>query len=148
MIKNTNYFKVSKEGMKNFLNIESYLANCKIEKSLQELIKIRVSQINGCAYCLNMHANDALKLGETNQRIFLLNAWDETKVFSKREKLALELAEKATHLTTSHFDDDFYERLEEEFSQEEFVDLMILISQINTWNKLNVVVGADIDKNE
>jgi len=147
MIKNLNFFKVSPKGMENYLNIEKYLSNSKIEKSLQELVKIRVSQINGCAYCLDMHTKDAVKNGETPQRIYLLNAWDETKLFTKREKLALELAEKATLLNISHFDDNFYERLEEEFSDEEFADLLILIAQINSWNKFNVVVGNDIDKN-
>lgn len=147
MIKNLNFFKVIPKGMENYLNIEKYLSNSKIEKSLQELVKIRVSQINGCAYCLDMHTKDAVKNGETPQRIYLLNAWDETKFFTKREKLALELAEKATLLNISHFDDNFYERLEEEFSDEEFADLLILIAQINSWNKFNVVVGNDIDKN-
>src|SRR5690625_2091582 len=147
MIKNLNFFKVSPKGMENYLNIEKYLSNSKIEKSLQELVKIRVSQINGCAYCLDMHTKDAVKNGETPQRIYLLNACDETKLFTKREKLALELAEKATLLNISHFDDNFYERLEEEFSDEEFADLLILIAQINSWNKFNVVVGNDIDKN-
>lgn len=131
--------------MKKVIAVEASLKG-KLEPILIELIKIRASQINGCAYCLNMHTIDALKLGETNQRIFLLNAWQETDLFSEKEKLVLELTEKLTLVHDNHIDDDFYQRLSKYFSNEDFAYMVAMISQINFWNRISISANRDIDK--
>lgn len=132
--------------MKKVIAVEASLKE-KLEPILIELIKIRASQINGCAYCLNMHTIDALKLGETNQRIFLLNAWQETDLFTEKEKLVLELTEKLTLVHDNHIDDDFYQRLSKYFSNEDFAYMVAMISQINFWNRISISANKDIDKN-
>lgn len=132
--------------MKKVIAVEASLKE-KLEPILIELIKIRASQINGCAYCLNMHTIDALKLGETNQRIFLLNAWQETDFFTEKEKLVLELTEKLTLVHDNHIDDDFYQRLSKYFSNEDFAYMVAMISQINFWNRISISANKDIDKN-
>lgn len=132
--------------MKKVIAVETSLKG-KLDPILVELIKIRASQINGCAYCLNMHTIDALKLGETNQRIFLLNAWQETELFTEKEKLVLELTEKLTLVHDNHIDDDFYQRLSKHFSHEDFAYMVALISQINFWNRISISANRDIDIN-
>jgi alkylhydroperoxidase family enzyme len=94
-----------------------------------------------------MHTIDAIKIGETHQRLHVLAGWWESKLFSNKEKLALELTEKITKLHETHFEDEFYDRLEAEFTEQEFVDLVILIAQINVWNTFGVVFAKDIDEN-
>lgn len=147
MFKNINYFKVAGPAMKSYMDVMKYLAGADIEPKLKELVLTRASQINGCAYCLNMHTIDALKIGETPQRLHVLAAWRETNLFTKKEKLALELTEKITMLHQNHFEDEFYQRLEAEFTEKEFVDLVILISQINVWNALNITFKMEVDPN-
>ena len=127
--------------------MEKYFATIEIDPILKELVKIRASQLNGCAFCLNMHTIDALKIGETAQRIFLLNAWTETDLFDEKEKLVLELTEKLTLVADSHIDDDLYNRLAKYFTDKEFADLVLLIAQINVWNRINIATQNDIDKN-
>ena len=145
-MKKLNFFKTVPNGMKNLLNMETYIKETNFDPILVELVKIRASQINGCAYCLNMHHIDALKIGETNQRIVLLDAWEETDMFSEKEKLVLELTEKLTLIANYHIDDDLCERLGKYFSNEDFANLVLMISQINTWNRINIACGHDIDK--
>ncbi len=140
-----NFFKLSKEGMDNLINMETYLHGTTLEPKLMELVKIRSSQINGCAYCLNMHTIDALKIGETNQRIFLLNAWDETRLFTDKEKAALELTEKLTLVATNRVSEELLNKVLKHFTKKEFADLVLLISQINVWNRINVSTSNDID---
>lgn len=132
--------------MKKVIAVETSLKG-KLDPILVELIKIRASQINGCAYCLNMHTIDALKLGETNQRIFLLNAWQETDLFTEKEKLVLELTEKLTLVHDNHMDDDFYQRFSKHFSHEDFAYMVAMISQINFWNRISISANRDIDIN-
>lgn len=132
--------------MQELLKLEQSLHGV-IDPIIMELIKIRASQINGCAYCLNMHVVDALKLGETMTRIVLLDAWWETNEFSAKEKVVLELVERVTLISSHHMDEAFYDKLAEFFSDEEFTYLVLLISQINTWNRINIATSADIDKN-
>lgn len=146
-MKHDNFFTRVPKGMKNLLAMETYFESIDIKPITKELIKIRASQINGCAYCLNMHTIDAMKLGETAQRIFLLNAWDETDLFSDEEKVTLELVEKLTLVSSSHVDDDLYERLSQYYNEEDFANLVLLITQINTWNRINIALQNDIDKN-
>lgn len=145
-MKKLDFYKTIPETMKKVIAVEASLKG-KLEPILIELIKIRASQINGCAYCLNMHTIDALKLGETNQRIFLLNAWQETDLFTEKEKLVLELTEKLTLVHDNHIDDDFYQRLSKYFSNEDFAYMVAMISQINFWNRISISANKDIDKN-
>src|SRR5690554_7378855 len=147
-MKHLNFFKVVPKAINNLINMENYFhKDTKIDPITIELIKIRASQINGCAYCINMHTIDALKLGETNQRIFLLNVWNETDLFTEKEKVVLELTEKLTLVSSSYIDDELYNDLAKFYSVEEFADLVLIISQINTWNRINIATNNDIDKN-
>ena len=110
-----------------------------------ELIKIRASQLNGCAYCLNMHTVDALKLGESPQRIFLLSAWWETEIFSEIEKAVLDLTDHLTMIGPRGLPQEVMEKALEHFSQREYAELVLMICQINTWNRINVSFHGDLD---
>jgi AhpD family alkylhydroperoxidase len=109
-----------------------------LEHSLLELVKIRASQINGCAYCVDMHSKDARALGETEQRIYALSAWRETPFFSDRERAALEWAESVTLVGDSHVPDAIYEQVRQHFSEDELVSLTFALVAINGWNRLAV----------
>ena len=113
-------------------------AEANIERPLFELVKIRASQINGCAYCLDMHTKDARRAGETEQRIYALNAWRETPFFTDRERAALEWTEALTRLTESHVSDDLYQRVSRQFSEPELVALTFAVVVINGWNRLSI----------
>jgi AhpD family alkylhydroperoxidase len=110
----------------------------KVERRLSELVKIRASQINGCAYCLDMHTKDARLAGETEQRIYALNAWRETPFFSDRERAALEWTEAVTRVADTHVPDEIYERVKTQFDEAEVVALTFAIVVINSWNRLAV----------
>jgi len=110
----------------------------KIEAPLFELVKIRASQLNGCAYCIDMHTKDARRSGETEQRIYALNAWRETPFFTDRERAALEWTEALTRLTESHVSDDLYQRVSRQFSEPELVALTFAVVVINGWNRLSI----------
>lgn len=145
MAEKINLFKEAPNAMKVMMAMEKYLhEETTIAPLLLELIKTRVSQINGCAYCLDMHVKDALKLGESAQRIYLLPAWRETSLFTPKEKLVLELAERVTLISDYEIDEDLESELLKEFTKKEFVDLLIAIAQINSWNRLNISVHADV----
>lgn len=110
-----------------------------IEASLLQLVDMRASQINGCAFCLNMHASDARKAGERPERIFLLNAWREAPIYTEREQAALALTEAMTLIgETHHVSDEVWNAAREEFEDRELAVLMLAIAQINSWNRLNV----------
>lgn len=148
MSKRVNFFKIVPQATKIMLEMERYIQEeTTIEPILFELIKTRVSQINGCAYCLNMHVIDAVKLGESPRRLHLLNAWRETKLFTDKEKMALELTEQLTFVSTLEVDEDIYEQVLEHFTEKEFADLVIIINQINAWNRINISTHNDVDLN-
>jgi AhpD family alkylhydroperoxidase len=109
-----------------------------IERPLFELIKIRASQINGCAYCLDMHTKDARRAGETEQRIYALSAWSETPFFTDRERAALEWTEALTRVAETHVPDDVFERVSRQFKEEEIVALTFGVVVINSWNRLAI----------
>ena len=113
-----------------------------LEHSLMELVKIRTSQINGCAYCLDMHTKDARALGETEQRIYALNAWRETPFFSDRERAALEWAEAVTRVSVDHVPDSVYDAVAPHFSEAELVALTFAVVAINSWNRLAIAFRA------
>jgi len=123
------------------LNLSSEVA-ARVERPLHELVKIRASQINGCAYCIDMHTKDARLAGETEQRIYALNAWRETPFFNDRERAALEWTEAVTRLADTHVPDDVHERVSRHFNEDELVTLTFAIVVINSWNRLAVSFRA------
>ena len=126
-------------GLKNMLSMEKYISSdMLLDKKLIELVKIRISQINGCAFCLNMHTQDARKLGETEQRIYLLNAWKETSLYTEQERMALEFAETLTLISTHDISDTLYEKVRTLFDERQYTDLVLLINQMNSWNRISI----------
>jgi len=130
--------KSGPDAMKVMLGFSGYLSKCSIETNLQHLIEYRVSQINACAYCLDMHSKDLRHEGETEQRIYLISAWRETDMFTPREKAALEWAEAVTLVADGNVPDSVFETASKVFSSEELVDLTMITIAINGWNRLNV----------
>ncbi len=137
-----DYQRFAHEALHSLLAIEHYLATSGIDPKLLHLIKLRASQINGCAYCIDMHSKDARAAGETEQRLYELNAWRETPFYSERERAALEWTESLTLISQTHAPDDVFERVSAHFSEKEIVDLTYAISIINTWNRLAIAVRA------
>jgi AhpD family alkylhydroperoxidase len=120
------------------LAIEGHLHSSSLGSRLQHLIKTRASQINGCAYCLDMHTKDARAEGESEQRLYALNAWRETPFFDERERAALAWTEAVTQVTEGHVPDDVYELVRLHFTEQELIDLTLAITNINAWNRLNI----------
>ena len=134
-----NPYKAAAGVYKAMMDLQTRVNNSGLETSLQELVKTRASQINGCAYCLHMHTRDARAAGETEERLFLLDAWRELPLYNERERAALALTEALTRLSeTASVADDVYETLRASFTEEEMVELVLLINAINGWNRLNV----------
>jgi AhpD family alkylhydroperoxidase len=126
------------DAYKALAGLQSYIDACGLERSLLELVKIRASQINGCAFCLVAHTRDARKLGETDDRMHLLNAWDEVPAFSERERAALAWTEAVTRITDGHVPDHVYDMARQQFSEKELVDLNYAVIAINAWNRLAI----------
>jgi len=126
----------------------SVAAVSSLEPSLIQLVEIRVSQINGCANCINMHAEEACASGETEQRIYLLSAWREAPCYSDRERAALGWTEALTRLSEGHGHERAYEELKVQFSKEEQVKLTLMIIVINGWNRVSVGFGIFVDPTE
>jgi AhpD family alkylhydroperoxidase len=133
-----DYTKASPGAFKTMLDMEMYLAQCGIERPLIHLIKMRASQINGCAYCIDMHSKDARAAGETEQRLYALDAWRETSFYTPRERAALAWTEALTLITQGHAPDDVYQAARAEFSEKELTDLTLAIVAINGWNRLSI----------
>ena len=125
------------DGYKALSGVETYLRQCGLERSLIELVKMRASQINGCAYCLDMHSKDARRAGETEQRLYLLDAWAESPLYTPRERAALAWTEAVTRIA-AHAPDEAYDALRPHFSEKEIADLTILIGMINLWNRVAI----------
>lgn len=141
MSQRVSYYELVPDGMKIMMDMEKYTKMAAIERKLRELIKIRVSQINGCAYCLNMHTADARKMGETEQRIYCVSAWEESEFYTEAEKTALELAEHVTLIPTKRVPDELYQRVREHYDERQYVDLVLIINQINSWNRISIAMG-------
>ena len=120
------------------LNLSAVSESSGLERSLLELVKIRASQINQCAYCIDMHTKDARAAGETEQRIYALSAWREAPFFSERERAALEWTEAVTRVGETHVPDDVYDRVRQDFDEPELVALTFAVVVINSWNRLAV----------
>ncbi|HAO80846.1 MAG TPA: carboxymuconolactone decarboxylase [Verrucomicrobia subdivision 3 bacterium] len=133
-----DYMKTAPDGYKAMSALESYVRQSDLEHSLLELVKTRASQINGCAFCLDMHTKDARAAGETEQRLYTLSAWRETPFFSDRERAALAWTEAVTRVADTHIPDDVFERVRQQFTEKELADLTLAIVTINGWNRLAI----------
>jgi AhpD family alkylhydroperoxidase len=132
------YARKSPSGHRAFLALNQFVENCGLEHPLLELIKIRASQINGCAFCLDMHTVDARAAGESEQRIYLLDGWREAPFYSDRERAALRWTEAVTLVSETHVPDDVYEEARRHFSEEELVNLTWAVVTINGWNRMAI----------
>lgn len=133
-----HYTKVSPGAYHAMLGLEKYLHECGLEEELIGLIKLRASQINECAYCLDMHWKDLRALGESEQRLYSLDAWRETPFYSERERAALAWTEAVTRVAETHVPDEVYESVRPHFSEKELADLTLAVAVINTWNRLAI----------
>ena len=131
-------YKIAPAAYKALVGVETYIQTSGLEHSLIELVKMRASQINGCAFCLDMHSKDARRAGETEQRLYLLNAWRESRLYTPRERAALAWTEALTLIAQSQAPDDVYAALKTQFTEKEIVDLTTLVAMINVWNRVSI----------
>ena len=137
MTQRLNFMTRKNAGIDALVAVESWIAKS-FDPKLLTLVKVRVSQINGCAYCLHMHRHEALKLGETEDRLLLLDAWRESQLYSPKERAALAWAESLTRIAKTHAPDDVYEEAKNIFSEDELLSLSIGVAMINAWNRLAI----------
>lgn len=140
-----NYFSVAPQAMEKVMALEKYSRKNLIDKKLRELIKLRVSQINGCPYCINMHTKAVKKLKVPNNHIDQLNKWKDTNLFNSKEKIAFELAEKVSLIAENGVSEDLYQRVREYYNEKEYVDLIIIINQVNIWNRISISMGNTVN---
>lgn len=133
-----NYAEVAPQAMKGMIELEKYVHDSGLERTLYELVKTRASQINGCAYCLDMHTKDAREAGETEQRLYGLNAWREAPFYSEKERAALEWTETLTRISENDVPDTLYDATRNYFNEKEIVALTMAIIAINGWNRLAI----------
>ena len=133
-----DHTKVAPGALRAMYSLKKYLAESSVEKPLRELIKVRASQINGCAYCIDMHWKDARAAGETEQRLYGLAAWREAPYYSERERAALAWTEELTLIAEHHVSDEPYEQTRRHFSEQELVDLTLAVVTINAWNRISI----------
>jgi len=133
-----NFFSASPEAMKAMNALEQQIARSGLEKPLVELVRLRASQINGCAYCIDRHGSDARNAGESERRLILLSVWRQTLFFNERERAALEWTESLTLVSETHVPDDVWERAQTQFTAVELVDLTLLVNTINAWNRFAI----------
>jgi AhpD family alkylhydroperoxidase len=133
-----DFYKANPNAIKALVGLEEQIGKSSLEKSLVELVRLRASQINGCAFCVDMHSSDARKGGETDRRLAAVVVWRETPFFTDRERAALEWTESLTLVAQGHVPDAVWETVKPHFSDEEIVDLTLLISAINSWNRFAI----------
>jgi AhpD family alkylhydroperoxidase len=133
-----DFTRVNMQALKPLFALGAQAEASGLEHPLLELVKMRSSQINGCAYCLDMHSKDARAAGETEQRLFLLDAWRETSLYSERERAALAWTEAVTLVADGHVPDDVYDEVSNLFTEDELVALTLAIAAVNSWNRLNI----------
>jgi len=138
-----NYAKADPKAVQLLLAVEAHIGASSLEPKLLHLVKMRASQINGCAFCLDMHSKDARADGETEQRLYSLDAWEEAPYYSDRERAALEWTESITLLNNGHVPDSVYERVRAQFSEAEIAALTLAAAMINSWNRLNVALRTE-----
>ena len=137
-----NPYKTAPKAFQAISALQAYVDSCGLERPLLELVKLRASQINGCAYCIDMHTKDARALGETEQRLYLLNAWRESPMYNERERAALEWTEAVTLVADTNVPDDVYEKATAQFKPDELANLTFAIATINSWNRLSIAFRA------
>lgn len=142
-----NHRVANPEAYQTMRQLEKFVSESGLEPKWLELIKIRASQINGCAFCLDMHTKDARKLGETEQRIYLLNAWREADVYSEEERAILALTEAVTLIAERGVSEDLYAQVREHFEEKQIVSLIMAINVINCWNRLAITTGMTAPAN-
>jgi AhpD family alkylhydroperoxidase len=135
-----DYLKSGRGVMEAMLGLEKYIRQSGLEESLLNLIRMRASQMNGCAYCLDMHWKDARAHGESEQRLYGLDAWAESPYYTDRERAALAWTEALTNIRDGHVPDEVYERVRPLFTEKELADLSLAIVSINSWNRLNIAI--------
>lgn len=133
-----NYAKAAPEIYKSMDALDQYLGKCGLDESLLHLVRLRASQINGCAYCIDMHWKDLRAVNETEQRLYSLDAWRECSCYSDRERAALAWTEAVTLITNGHVSDAIYEEVRQHFSEKELSDLTLALATINAWNRLSI----------
>ncbi len=144
MSQRLDYKKASPDAFKAMLQMEEYVHKTGLEKSLLELVKTRASQLNGCAWCLDMHTKDARARGETEQRLYLISVWREAPCYSPKERAALAWTEAVTQLSTHGVSDEIYNEARKYFDEKALTDLTIAIIAINGWNRFNVAFQAPV----
>jgi AhpD family alkylhydroperoxidase len=132
------YLKVAPGAYKAILGLEEYLHQCGPEATLLDLVKLRASQVNGCAYCIDMHWKDLRAAGENEQRLYGLDAWEESPYYSDRERAALAWTEAVTNIRDGHVRGEVYENVRKHFSDKELADLTLAVAAINAWNRLAI----------
>lgn len=140
------YLKVAPGAYKAMLGLEEYLHQCGLEESLLDLVKLRASQVNGCAYCIDMHWKDLRAAGENEQRLYGLDAWEESPYYSDRERAALAWTEAVTNIRDGHLRDEVYEHVRKHFSEKELADLTLAVAAINAWNRLAISARTEPGK--
>lgn len=133
-----NYYEAAPQSMKAMMGLERAASKSVLPASLRELVRIRASQINGCAYCVDLHSTDALKAGESPRRLMALTGWAETELFDVKERAALMWTETLTLVATQHAPDDIYEAVQSQFDPQEITELTFVIATINAWNRFGV----------
>jgi AhpD family alkylhydroperoxidase len=140
------YLKVAPGAYKAMLGLEEYLHQCGLEQSLLDLVKLRASQVNGCAYCIDMHWKDLRAAGESEQRLYGLDAWEESPYYNDRERAALAWTEAVTNLREGHVRNEVYEHVRKLFSEKELADLTLAVAAINAWNRLAISARTEPGK--
>ena len=141
-----NYIHLSGNAYKSMLGIEQHLSQSSIETGFKHMLKLRASQINGCAYCIDMHWKDARAAGESEQRLCGLDAWEESPYYTDRERAALAYVEAVTRVADTHVPDDVFDRVRSHFSEQEVVDLTWLAAAINAWNRVAISMRSEPGK--
>jgi len=146
MEKRVNINEIAPQAYKAMYALEGYLATTQLSKTHKELLKIRASQINKCAFCLDMHTKDAIKNGETPQRIFLLNAWRETDLFTVEEKVVLAITEEITLIHNHGLSDETYKKATQFFDESHIAQLIMAVVTINAWNRIAISTNLQVEK--
>lgn len=133
-----NYAKHAAPAYQGMIGVETYLAGCGFDHKFMHMLKLRASQLNGCAFCIDMHWKDARAAGETEQRLYGLDAWEESPYYTDRERAALAWIEATTNLHDGHVSDAAYDRVKSHFSEKEIADLTVISAIINAWNRLAI----------
>ena len=139
-----SFAKVAPEGMHALSELERYVRRSTLDPALLELVRLRASQINGCAYCMDMHTKDARAAGESEQRLYVLSGWREAPFYTERERAALAWTEALTLISQTNAPDDVYEMVRTKFSEKELVDLTLAIVAINAWNRLSIGFRSEV----